>query len=202
MLSAAARNRRAPAGPPLDYEAAVRLVSRWSSDSRFVRRGRPRALSMQGAGSFATLARLAKAGSAAKASAALVDAGVIRRDAKGNLHLLRREYVPRAGGAEKMDILGRAGADFLRVLMHNLSAADGETFLQRVASYDNIGSSSLMTLRKALRREGRSALERANRLLADRDRDRNGRAAGGRRTRVSFGVYVLEEAVERRSRKR
>jgi hypothetical protein len=147
------------------------------------------------------LVRLAKAGSVARASAALVHAGIVRQDSKGNLHLLRGEYVPRPGGAEKMDILGHAGAEFLRVLAHNVQAAEGESFLQRVASYDNIGSSSLMTLRKALQREGRNALERANRLLADRDRDRNGRAAGGRRTRVSFGVYVLEEPVRRAARK-
>ena len=77
----------------------------------------------------------------------------------------------------------------------SVTAPPGKTFLQRTASYDNIGSSSLTMLRKRLLREGEQVLLRANALLARRDRDRRASAPGGRRTRVTFGVYCLDEEV-------
>lgn len=182
--------------PSLPYAAAVRLVSRWSSDPAYAERGRPRPLPFDGRRSFRGLVRAAKAGSPASVLAALESAGIARRDRRGAIRLLSAAagaYVPPARDDLRLDIAGRAVADLLRVVTHNLSAPAAERFLQRTASYDNIGASSLMMLRRALRREGMRALERANALLASRDRDRNARAPGGRRSRVSFGIYVLEE---------
>lgn len=202
IVARAARGRISHVEPALPYDAAVRVVSRWSTDSAYSKGGKPKLLAARGRGSFAALVRAARAGSAEMAREALIAAGLVKQDRNGRLRLLQTAYVP-AKGEEKLDILGRAGAEFIRVLAHNLKARPGETFLQRVASYDNIGASSLMMLRGALRREGVRALQRANALLAAKDRDRNPRARGGRRTRVSFGVYMFEApegAGRRRSR--
>jgi hypothetical protein len=202
IIADAARGRIKQVEPALPYEAAVRLVGRWTTDAMYTSGDRPRALPHRGTGSFASLVRTARAGSPERVLDALVGAGLVHEDRQGRLRLLQRAYVPRSGTSEKVAILGRAGGEFVRVLVHNLSSAADESFLQRVASYDNIGASSLMTLRRALRREGLRALERANTLLAARDRDRNRRAPGGRRSRVSFGVYMLEEPVGPASQKK
>lgn len=199
MVSRAARGRVPRTEPTLSYDAAVRLISRWSSDRSYATRGRPRILARSGPKSFATLARSARAGAPERALRALSAAGVVRVDPRGKIRLLRTEYVPATSGSERLDVVGRAAAEFLRVLTHNLSSSPDGSLLQRVASYDNIGSSSVTMLRRALRREGLRALRRANDLLAARDRDRNPRAPAGRRTRLSFGVYLLEEPVSRRS---
>jgi hypothetical protein len=195
IVARAARGDLPKLEPELPYEVAVRLVGRWSSDRNFLSRGKPKPLPLEGPRSFASLVRAARAGSVDRAHHGLVQAGLVTADRQGRLRLRQRVYVPSGGKHEKIDILGRAAAEFLRVLTHNLSSPVDESLLQRVASYDNIGRSSLMMLRRALRQEGLRALERANALLAGRDRDRNPRAPGGRRTRVSFGVYVLEEPV-------
>jgi hypothetical protein len=113
---------------------------------------------------------------------------------RGRVKLETGGYIPRAGVIEKLDILGRDGAEFLSVMIHNVERA-ATPMLQRKASYDNIGSNSLERLRKSLAEEGRDAVEAANRLLARADRDRNPSAPRGRRTRVSFGVYFFEEPV-------
>lgn len=202
IVARAARGRIASIEPALPYDAAVRIVSRWSTERPYAQRGKARPLEAGGAGSFASLVRAARAGSPGTARRALIAAGLVKQDRAGRLHLRQTSYVPTSGDA-MVDILGRAGADFVRVLAHNIEARPDERFLQRVASYDNIGASSLMTLRGALRREGLRALQRANALLAAKDRDRNPRARGGRRTRVGFGVYVFETpegARRRRSR--
>jgi hypothetical protein len=202
ILADAARGKVPPAVPELPYEAALRLVGRWSMEGAYSHRGKPRLLPFRGKRSFTSLVRSARAGSAERARAALLGAGVVEERRDGSLRLLQVAYVPHKGKKEKVDILGRATAEFLRVLTHNLSAPPENAFLQRVASYDNIGSSSLMTLRNALRREGVRALERANTLLAARDRDRHPEASSGPRRRVSFGVYLLEEPFGAASRRK
>ncbi len=200
MLVSAAQGR-GTSQAAIDYDVAVRLVSRWTMDKVYSANGKPRPLPLRGNRSFASLARAARAGAPASVLAALKAVGVVRQDRRGIAILLEGAYIPRSAN-EKLDILGRAGGDFLRVLAHNVACKPEETFLQRSASYDSIGASSLKTLRRALRSEVVRALERANSLLASRDRDRNPRAPGGRRTRVSFGVYVLAEPIARTSRRR
>lgn len=202
MLAAAAKGRAAAAPPALPFEVGLRLVGRWASDPLYSSRGKPRPLPMRGPRSFAGLVRSARAGSAEKARAALIDQGLVRERRDGSLVLLRTSYVPQKSPAAKMHVVGRAAAEFLRVVLHNADAPAERAFLQRVASYDNIGSSSLMTLRTALRREGVRALERANALLAARDRDRRPSSSSGKRTRVSFGVYLLDEPFGAPSRRK
>jgi hypothetical protein len=202
ILAAAARGSAPALIPELPYDVGVRLVGRWSTDRLYCSRGKAKRLPLRGAVSFTSLARAARAGTPERARDALVAAGLVKAHRDGTLQLLHTVYVPQSGRNTKMDIAGQAAAEFVRVLMHNTNAPPEQTFLQRVACYDNIGSSSLTPLRTALRREGVRALERANGLLAARDRDRHPAASRGRRTRVSFGVYVFEEPVEAASRRK
>jgi hypothetical protein len=181
------------ASPTLSYAAGTRLVSRWRSDRMFSDAGIPRPLSLKGSRSFEALARAAKVDPAA-ARAALQRLGMVRIS-RDRIVLRADHYVPAHGTTEKLDILGRDGAEFIRTMVHNVNSAPGRAFLQRKASYDNIGGDSVQGLLTALRRQGMDALMSADAMLAKVDRDRNPSARGGRRMRVSFGVYCCSEPV-------
>lgn len=73
--------------------------------------------------------------------------------------------------------------------------------MQRFARYDNIGSGGIPRVSRALEKTALGALERANRLLAKVDRDRNPRAPKGRKTRVTFGVYCFVDPPPRRGKR-
>ena len=181
---------RASAEPALAYRDGVRLVDRWLVDAPWAQRGQPRTLPLKGAGSFAALAE-----------AIQVDPEVALRELRRlgllqvrgtRVSLRRNAYVP-AGVIEKLDILGRDGAEFLRTVIHNIAHPPERNMLQRKASYDNIGQVALGGLQARLREEATRVLTGVNQTLARVDRDRNPAAPGGRRTRVSFGVYVFME---------
>lgn len=179
---------------PLSYRDATRVISRWQLEPKFLENGKPRALPLCGEDSFATLAAMVGA-DPRSLLAELRRVGAVRV-VGGRVSLRENAYVPVSGRLEKIDIVGRDGAEFLKAMLHNVSARPGKTMLQRRASYDNIGGAALGDLRAVLRAGAQNAVEAANRELATRDRDRNPAAPRGRRTRVSFGVYVFEEPVD------
>lgn len=185
----------------LSYASAVRIVGRWATVSGTDAEGCPKSLPLHGDRSFDMLAELVGVDPAA-ALRELRRVGAVRVG-RAAVTLVGSAYIPRAGMIEKLDILGRDGAEFLRAQLHNIRVRPAAARLQRKASYDNIGSNALPELRRVLRAEGERALETANRALAAVDRDRCADAPGGGRNRVSFGVYVYQEPVadSRRERK-
>jgi len=185
--------QRGPLPLPLSYVAGTRLISRWSLDPDYGDGNTARPLPLRGPKSFATLAQKVDSDPTV-ALRELRRLGLVRV-VKGTARLVSDAYVPSAGMIEKLDILGCHGAEFLRAMIHNLSAPPGKAVLQRRASYDNIGSAALKPLRAKLRQRALDALAAANRELAVADRDRSPSAPGGRRTRVSFGIYLFEEPV-------
>ena len=194
--------RRATAGgdqpepelsPQISYAAATRLISRWRTDPTFSDGGVPRPLPLTGSQSFETLAQAANVG-AMDARSALRRLKLISVTA-GHVELQADGYVPSRGLTEKLDILGRDGAEFIRTMLHNIKAPPQRAFLQRKTSYDSIGGDGVAGLLTALRQHGTQALMSADALLAQNDRDRKPSAARGRRTRVSFGVYCYSEPV-------
>ncbi|MBI4515025.1 MAG: hypothetical protein HY699_04315 [Deltaproteobacteria bacterium] len=191
----------APAAGAIDYELALRLAGRWLSEAPYSNRGRPRPLRRRGPGSFEELATRVGADHQ-QLLEQLRAVGALRVDTRDRVVLVDAAYLPAAGQLEKLDILGRDGGEFIETIMYNVSANLGSARLQRKASYDNIGSRALPSLRRHLRALAVEALSQANRTLAAVDRDRVPKAPGGRRTRVSFGIYVAEEALVRRARPR
>jgi hypothetical protein len=186
--------------PALSYAAATRLLGRWRSDPLFSDDGVPRPLPLKGARSFEALAQTARV-DPGTARAALRRLGLIR--VAGRRVVLRVDaYVPARGVTEKLDILGRDGAEFIRTMLHNVKAPPGRAFLQRKTSYDNIGGDSAQQIMTTLRRHGTQALMSADAMLARVDRDRDPAARGGRRTRISFGIYCISEPVASESRER
>ncbi|MBI1813618.1 MAG: hypothetical protein HYR72_01435 [Deltaproteobacteria bacterium] len=184
--------------PSIDYEIGLRLAGHWLSDRRYSIRGRPRVLLLRGRGSFAELAASVSA-DPTLVLAQLAEVGAVRVT-RGRVALTEMGYVPIRGLSEKLDILGRDAAEFVETVIHNLSANPSGSRFQRKASYDNIGAVALPALRRRLCNLAMRALLEGNSALAGVDRDRNPKSPGGRRTRVSFGIYLAEENLTTKSR--
>jgi Family of unknown function (DUF6502) len=193
-------NERLSAKRPLDYALALRLVGRWLSHQPYSTAGHPRPLARSGRGSFEELAGLVGAESEPMLHS-LRAVGAVRINRAGRIVLVDEAYIPARGLSEKLEILGRDAAEFVSTILHNLEARH-EARLQRKASYDNIGERAVSGLRPELRKLAMQSLRDANRALARVDRDRNRKAPGGRRTRVSFGIYVSEERVSEKTTRR
>lgn len=177
---------------PLSYAAGTRLISRWRRDPDYSDGHAPRLLPLKGRNSFATLAKTVDS-DPQTALRELTRLRLVKTVGK-QVRLIADAYVPGPGVIEKLDILGRDGAEFLGTMIHNVSAPPAGALLQRRASYDNIGRAALgKGLRARLRQQALEALAAANGELAGADRDRNPAAPGGGRMRVSFGIYVCEE---------
>ena len=104
---------------------------------------------------------------------------------------------PRLRGelARLYGILANDPGELFTTIAHNFDEPETPWF-QRKVDYDNIGSDSLLELRQAAKAAGEEFIRVANALLAGRDRDRNKRAPGGRRSRVVMGAYYFESDVE------
>lgn len=124
----------------------------------------------------------------------LLRVGVVALLADGGVELRREAHIPTDDLAAKLTLLGTDPAEVFGTIMHNIEHSDAPR-LQRKVAYDNVGADALAEIRAAARRTGEQFIRRANTLLAAHDRDRNPRAAGGRRTRVVLGTYYHEEEV-------
>src|SRR5215470_2831264 len=103
------------AGPRLSYAEGIRLVGRWVLQTRTSRA--KSTLRLSGPGSLAELAAAAGV-DPQTAVTELRRLGLVK--VRGSrVTLLRDAYVP-GGVIEKLDILGRDGAEFLRAMIHNV----------------------------------------------------------------------------------
>jgi hypothetical protein len=171
------------------------LISRWTTDPKTTdASGRPRDLPYQAARG-ASFMRLARAVTSDLAPGVLLEHLVATGAAEvrdGNVVALRAAgFVARAGSAEGLRILAEDPAELIETMLHNVLADDGEPFLQRKVSFDNLGSEAADEVRAKLRREGERFLRRVERLLARYDRDRNPKARGGDRYYAGIGVYFF-----------
>ena len=129
-LATAAFERRTAAvatAPKISYDVAVRIVGRWLAGAKYTRGGRPRPLRRDGPASFATLLGEAAGGPPDRALAALRAAGAVRLR-NGRVYLVNPAYVPARDASAKVDILGRAGREFLDVIIHNLTSSPKKVF--------------------------------------------------------------------------
>jgi hypothetical protein len=125
----------------------------------------------------------------------LLRVGVVALLSDGHVELRREAYIPPEDVAAKLSLLGTDPAELFATIMHNIEHPDAPR-LQRKVVYDNIGADALAAIRAGVLRTGEQFIRGANALLAAHDRDRNPRAAGGRRMRLVLGTYYFEEAAE------
>jgi hypothetical protein len=113
----------------------------------------------------------------------------------GDLKLREEGLIPSGNLEQRLPILANDPGELFTTIAHNFDEPETPWF-QRKVDYDNIGSDSLLELRQAAKAAGEEFIRVANALLAGRDRDRNKRAPGGRRSRVVMGAYYFESDAE------
>jgi len=182
----------------LSYGVATRVISRWLVEEAYRDdAGDPSALpydETEGAPNFVGL--VAEIGGDIPPRAVvdeLIRVGVVELTPAGHVRLTQRAYIPAAGAAAKLAILGTDAAELIRAIAHNIESPREETFLQRKVFYDNIGAEALAELRRRVRDGGGKFVQEMNEVFAGYDRDRNADAPGGRRKRAVLAVYYLDE---------
>jgi hypothetical protein len=179
--------------------SAAGVVTGWRRDRAFLdKRGKPAALPFdKGSPSFAELVKRYGRGDITSRAVLdeLVRVGAAERLRDGRIRLLASAYVPVTTSEEALAILGSDVSDLISTIDHNLSCEPKAGFFQRRVTYDNLSAEALADIRARVEKEGQSALEKLDRMIAKHDRDSNPKAAGTGRTRAMVGVYYFEDDV-------
>jgi hypothetical protein len=180
---------------------ASRVIGRWMTMRSYRdARGRPRRIPYESrsarAPSFVRLVRdLGIDVPARSVLDELIRTGAVEMIDGSTLRLCAEVLVPAGDLSAKLPILASDPAELFATIAHNIDSSD-DSWLQRKVVYDNIGADALPDLREAARVAGAEFIRAANELLASRDRDRNPRAPGGRRSRAVLAVYYFEADAE------
>ncbi len=180
------------------YNRAARVISGWVRDRRFLDgAGRPAALPLEKPSpSFSDLVREHSGDVPARAVLdELERVGAVEQLRDGRIRLRSRAYVPQAGEADKLAILGTDVADLISCIDHNLTCSPDEAFFQRKVAYDNLPREAMGELRRVAAERAQQLLEDLDRWMSARDRDTNPGTTGSGRKRASVGVYYYEEDV-------
>ena len=197
-ISQLRRRKSAPQTPEVEDTLVTHVIGRWMAGPPYAEAdGSPRRLPYEcddpKAGSFARLVR--ECGTDIPVRSVLDEllrVGAVTLVTDGDVVLQHEAHIPAGDAAGKLTLLGSDPAELFSTIIHNIEVPDAPR-LQRKVVYDNIGSQALPQLREAARRVGEEFIRRANALLASHDRDRNPKAAAGKRSRVVLGTYYFEE---------
>lgn len=182
------------------YNRAARVISGWLRDRRFRDgRNRPAALPIEGGkASFTALVRKHSGDVPVRAILdELVRVGAVDYTRDGRVRLMTNAYVPQAGEAERLNILGTDVGHLIHTIDHNLQADAGQLRFQRKVAYDNLPDAALPAFRKLSGRQAQALLEKLNAWLAEHDRDANPGIKGEGRNRAGVGIFYFEEPYDK-----
>ncbi|HMC15292.1 MAG TPA: DUF6502 family protein, partial [Albitalea sp.] len=150
------------------YNRAARVLTGWVRDPEFLdRRGRPRALELDGDAGFAALVKRYSGDMPSRAVLdELVRVGAVERRADSRLQLVTHAYVPQHSTVDKLGILGTDVADLIATIDHNLQHGAADPRFQRKVMYDAMPVSALPGFRKVSTQQAQALLERLDRWLA------------------------------------
>lgn len=186
------------------YHRASRVITGWIRDVRFQDEGgEPRPLPIDGQGD--TFATLVRAYSGDVPPRAILDelerVGAVARDGT-YIRLIERGYLPHAGEADKLQILGTDVAGLISTIRHNLDAQPGTALYQRKVFYDQLPVECLPELRQLAAGKGQALLELLDAWMSNHDYEVTPPPEGeeaGEIGRAGIGVYYFEENEERSS---
>ncbi|NOZ70195.1 MAG: hypothetical protein GXP46_13360 [Deferribacteres bacterium] len=178
------------------YNRAVRVISGWLKDPRFISdRGDPRVLPFEGGEE--SFSALVKAYSGDVPPRAILDemlrAGIVEKMDDRRVRLLNRGYIVTKGEVEKFGIMGRDVSEFISTIHHNITSEPSDAFFQRKVSYDNIPLELYPEVRSRISAMAAEFVESMDRVISQYDRDANPSIEGRGRKRLGIGVFYFEE---------
>jgi hypothetical protein len=180
---------------PQHFNRAIRVISAWTTDTRFLSRGRPASLELEGRNSFSELVRDYSGDMPVQAVLAeLLRVGAVQRLRNGKLRLTRRAYVPSGEPEEKIQILGDDVRNLISTIDHNLEN-DADLRFQREVSYDEFPLESIEEFKAMSAERSQALLEQHYTWL----KERAGKTSGDDRRRVGVGIYYFEISDEDQS---
>jgi hypothetical protein len=152
------------------YNRAVRIISGWVNDARFLDNGAPAVLPIDsGERSFAELVR-AYSGDVPVVALLnmLQDSGNVRI-ADGSVHLVKRSYIPMQTEPDKLNILGTDTAELIETISHNFTAPPEQRFFQRKVSTQLLRADATEAFRDFSRVRSQQLLEEHDAWLAQHE---------------------------------
>ena len=173
------------------YNRAVRVISGWMNDRRFLDvKGKPAVLSLEkGNKSFALLVRDYSGDIPVRAMLAMLEEAGSVSNTKDRVRLVRHAYVPAGDDQEKIRILGTDVSELIATIDHNLTAAPEQLLFQRKVAYEAINPDSLVKLKKLSFARAQSLLERLDREYAKHEQTED----AGEGVSISLGIYYNEQ---------
>jgi len=173
------------------YNRAVRVISGWMNDRRFLDvKGKPAVLPLEkGNKSFAVLVRDYSGDIPVRAMLAMLEEAGSVSNTKDKVRLVRHAYVPAGDDQEKIRILGTDVSELIATIDHNLTAAPEQLLFQRKVAYEAINPDSLVKLKKLSFARAQSLLERLDREYAKHEQTED----AGEGVSISLGIYYNEQ---------
>jgi hypothetical protein len=175
------------------YNRAIRVISGWVNDRRFLgSNGKPADLPVEGVRkSFALLVKDYSGDIPTQAMLSMLEEAGSIRLVKGKVRLIRHAYVPSGDAAEKIEILGSDVFELVSTIDYNLSAETDDLRFQRKVSYDNIDPEALDKLKKMSFSSAQALLEKLDKhYSASELKEGTGKKRG---KYISLGIYYHEQ---------
>lgn len=177
------------------YSRAVRVISGWLHDERFLDgNGKPAVLPVDGAqNSFALLVKEYSGDIPTRAMLTMLEEGGTVSVSKERVRLVRHAYVPGGDAVEKIKILGSDVCELMSTIDHNLTADADDLRFQRKVSYDNIDPAAVGKLKQLSFSKAQALLEQLDKKYSGHAVEQD--AAGGGKY-ISLGIYYYEHDSE------
>ncbi len=184
------------AGVDQRYNRAIRVISGWVNDERFLtKNGKPAVLQLEDSeNSFAALARDYSGDIPTQAMlATLIAAGSVEKTPTG-VKLINHAYVPSDDPVDKLAILGTDVSELITTIDHNLRTTDKKQLhYQRKVSNNTIPADALPAFRSLSAKQAQALLEKLDHWLSQREVDLSAPHEPGNRKYVSMGIYYFED---------
>jgi Family of unknown function (DUF6502) len=179
------------------YSRAVRVISGWLHDARFLgESGKPAVLPVEGGkASFALLVKEYSGDIPTRAMLSMLEEGGTVSVTKDRVRLVRHAYVPGGDSIEKIKILGSDVYELITTIDHNLTADTDNLRFQRKVSYDNIHPGAVGKLKKMTFSKAQALLELLDKRYSDQAVEEGDSEEG---KYISLGIYYYEQNSEER----
>jgi len=172
------------------YNRAIRVISGWMNDSRYVSEaGVARPLDMEGGEqSFAALVKHYSGDIPTRAMFDLLQKSGSVEQVDGKVYLISHAYVPGNDPADVIHILGTDSNELMNTVIHNMSCEKKERWFQRKVSSRQLASAHVAAFHKYAGRRSQALLEELDNWLSEHESHTEDDARY-----VSLGIYYYQD---------